>query len=81
MREIPVVGAKADFVVFRGNAEGLSRSAINAEQEDANTDNAASDEQKSLCHIHPYNSLHTTKQRQDDNGDAQNENYAVDIDV
>ena len=44
LREVPVVGAKRNLVVLRGNAERLCWSAINAKHQDENTDDASSDE-------------------------------------
>ena len=81
LREIPVVRAKVDLVVFRGNAKGLGRSTFNTEHQDTDADNAATNEQESLCYIHPYDGLHAAKQRQDDDGDAQHQDNAVDVDV
>ena len=68
-------------MVFRGNAKGLGRSTFNTEHQDTDADNAATNEQESLCYIHPYDGLHAAKQRQDDDGDAQHQDNAVDVDV
>ena len=81
LRQVPVVGTERNLVVFRCDAERLCRSALDAEQQDADADDAASDEQESLCYVHPHNSLHTTKQCQDNDGDAQHKHDAIDIDV
>ena len=81
LRQVPVVGTEAYLVVFRRNTESFCRTTINAEQQDADADNATTDEEESLRHVHPDNSLHTTKQCQDNDGDAQHKHDAIDIDV
>ena len=81
LRQVPVVGTEAYLVVFRCNAERLRRSALDAEHQDADADDAAADEQEPLRHVHPHNSLHAAKQRQHDNRDAQHKHNRVDVDV
>lgn len=78
---VPVVVTEAYLVVFRRNAERFRRSALDAEHEDADADDAAADEQEALRHVHPHNSLHAAKQRQHDDCHAQDEHNRVDVDV
>ena len=53
----------------------------NAKHQDEDADDAASDEQEPLSHIHPHDSLHTAKQRQYNNGNTQDEYYTIYINV
>ena len=60
-RKAPVVRTKTNLVVLRCYTERLGWATLNAEQQDGNTDDAATDEQETLGYIHPYDGFHATK--------------------
>ena len=68
-------------MVFGSYREEFRRTSVDAEHQDEDADDAATDEQCSLYHIHPDNGFHAAEQRKNDDGYAQDEHDGVDVDV
>ena len=77
--EIPVVRSEVNFIVFAGNLEDSSSSAVGNPEEDAHREHSAENEQESLHHIHPDDSFHSAQIGEQDDDDADEYNNVGDI--